>query len=372
MDTGNKVFFPYQPVIAAGLGISTVDLAKLVSWRNLTALVAPFTGVTADRHGYRPVIATCLSLSGIGFLTIFFSQGTAGFLIGIMLAALGGAAAGPNIHAYLSHRLPWEQRSRGLGMVEYAWGLASIVGVSLSGFLIDFTSWRMPFLIIGCAAFGFALMFMRFPPAGRAQKASAEDQEPWWAIFQGLFDLGANWRSAWATLLGDTFTRFAGFLLFINFGTWLSDQFDLGASGLATAVFWLGFSDIVGSVSVSLLGDRVGKRRSVIGGPICGAICFALLPFWTGGLVFVIVGIFLARAFFEFSIVSYLVLASEQTPEHRGKMLALRSAFSLISTFVSTRLGPQLYEAFGVPGFAWPAAISIGLSALVAIFLIRE
>ena len=135
---------------------------------------------------------------------------------------------------------------------------------------------------------------------------------------------------------------------------------------------WLGFADIVGSVSVSLLGDRVGKRRSVIGGPILGSFFFALLPFWTGGLAIVVIGIFLARSLFEFSIVSYLVLASEQAPEHRGKMLTLRSAFSLIATFASVRLGPQLYEAFGVPGFAWPAAVSIGISALVALFLVRE
>ncbi len=371
MDTGNKIFFPYLSVIADGLGTTTVDLAKLLSWRNLTALVAPFLGMTADKRGYRPVIAACLTFSGIGFLTIFFSQSNVGFLIGILLAALGGAGAGPNIAAYLSHRLPWDKRSRGLGIVEYAWGLASIIGVSLSGYLIGLTSWRMPFLIIGLAAFTFAIVYLRFPPAGRSQTA-AEQAQPLWANFQGLFDLGPNWRSAWATLLGDMFTRFAGFLLFINFGTWLSDDFNLDAVGLAAAVFWLGFADISGSVSVSLLGDRVGKHRSVIGGPILGAIFFMLLPFWSGGLVIIIIGIFLARSCFEFSIVSYLVLASEQAPEHRGKMLTLRSAFSLISTFASTRLGPQLYEAFGVPGFAWPAAISLALSALVAIFFISD
>ena len=152
----------------------------------------------------------------------------------------------------------------------------------------------------------------------------------------------------------------------------MTEEFDLNAAGLATAVFWLGFSDISGSISVSLLGDRLGKRRSVIIGPILSSFFFLLLPFWSGSLVIVIIGIFLARSTFEFSIVSYLVLASEQSPEHRGKMLTLRSALSLISTFASTRLGPQLYEAFGVQGFAWPAAVSIGLSAIVAIFLIRD
>lgn len=379
MDTGTKLFFPYLSVIATGLGTTTVELGKLLSWRNMAGLISPFLGTAADKRGYRPIISGSLVVSGIGFLTIYLSQSPPIFLLGILLSAVGGAGAGPNIAAYLSHRLPWEKRARGLGVVEYAWGLASVIGVSASGYLIAQTSWRMPFLVVGLALFLFAAAFMRFPPSGH-EKSKAELDE----IALGnaklslaqkarnFFDLGPNWRSAWATILGDIFTRFAGFVLFINFGTMLVDQFGLDAAGLAGAVFWLGFADITGSVSVSLLGDRIGKRQSTIGGSIMGAIFFGILPFWSGGLAFVVLGIFLARSFFEFSIVSYLVLASEQAPGHRGKMLALRGAFSLISAFASTRLGPQLYEAWGVPGFAWPAAISLVISATVSFFLVRD
>ncbi|MEM9777038.1 MAG: MFS transporter, partial [Chloroflexota bacterium] len=361
MDTSNKLFFPYLSVIAAGLGTTTVELGKLLSWRDLASLVSPFLGATADKRGYRRVISACLAASGTGLLTIYFSQSTTGFLIGIMLAAFGGAGAGPNIVAYLSHRLPWNKRSRGLGIIEYAWGLASIIGVSASGFLIAATSWRMPFLIIGCLAFVFAFVYLRFPPAGRETSDTHTHNEAGQLSItervREFLDLGPNRRSAWFTLIGDSLTRFAGFLLFINFGTWLDDQFDLGAAGIAAAVFWLGFSDIAGSVSVSVLGDRIGKRNSVIGGTILGAFFFTLLPFWAGGLVIIVIGIFVARACFEFSIVSYLVLASEQSPEHRGKMMTMRVAFSLVSSFSSARFGPQLYEAFDVPGFAWPAAV---------------
>lgn len=375
MDTSTKLFFPYLSVIAAGLGTTTVELGKLLSWRDLASLLSPFLGATADKRGYRKVIAACLAASGAGLLTIYFSQSTTGFLIGIMLAALGGAGAGPNIVAYLSHRLPWDRRSRGLGIIEYAWGLASIIGVSASGLLIAATNWRMPFLIIGCLAFVFAVVYLWFPPArqGLDEPIPQDDADrlTGMAWLQDFFDLGPNRRSAWFTLVGDSLTRFAGFLLFINFGTWLADQFDLDAAGIAAAVFWLGFSDITGSVLVSLLGDRIGKRTSVIVGTLLGALFFGLLPYWTGGFFVVVIGIFLARACFEFSIVSYLVLASEQSPEHRGKMMTLRVAFSLVSSFSSARFGPQLYEAFDVAGFAWPAAVSLALSAVIAILFVQ-
>ena len=376
MDTGTKLFFPYLSVIALGLGVSTVDLGRLLSWRNTTGLISPFLGVAADRRGYRPIVSASLVLAGIGFLTIYFSQSQVGFLIGILLGALGGSGANPNIAAYLSHRLPWEKRARGLGIVEYAWGLASIIGVSLSGYLIAATSWRTPFLIIGLAAFVFAIVFYQFPPSGRGKKTLVdEDLSGDTLSFRekvvDFFYLGPNWRSAVATLIADSFTRFAGFILLINFGTWLSRQFGLGAAGLAAAVFWLGFSDICGSVSVSLLGDRIGKRRSVIGGALLACLFFALLPIWQGTLVVIILGIFIARAAFEFTIVSYGVLASEQTPEFRGKFLTQRVALSLLSSFISTRFGPQIFESFGVPGIALMGSISFGISAAVAFFLIK-
>lgn len=376
MDTGTKLFFPYLSVIAIGLGTSTVELGKLLSWRDTTGLISPFLGVTADRRGYRPVVSASLVLAGIGFLTIFFSQSQAGFLVGILLGALGGAGAGPNIAAYLSHRLPWEKRARGLGIVEYAWGLASIIGVSLSGYLIAATSWRAPFLIIGIALIVFAAVFYQFPSSGREQKedmVQGTKSQPL-TVREKVFDffyLGPNWRSAIATLVADSFTRFAGFILLINFGTWLSTQFGLDAAGLAAAVFWLGFSDICGSVSVSLLGDRIGKRRSVIGGALLGVLFYAILPVWQGTFVTVILGIFFARAAFEFTIVSYGVLASEQTPEFRGKFLTQRVAISLISSFMATRFGPQIFEAFGVPGLALIGSTALGVSAIVALVLIK-
>ncbi|MFT5194964.1 MAG: putative MFS family arabinose efflux permease [Cellvibrionaceae bacterium] len=377
MDTGTKLFFPYLSVIAIGLGTTPVELGKLLSWRNMTGLISPFLGAMADRRGYRPIVSGSLIFAGIGFLIIFFSRSQTGFMIGILLGALGGAGANPNISAYLSHRLPWEKRSRGLGVVEYAWGLASIIGVSLSGVLIAFTSWRAPFLIIGCAMFVFAAVFYRFPSSGREEEQQTQNREKssTLTLREKIFDffyLGPNWRSAVATLIADSFTRFAGFLLFINFGTWLTIQFDLNTAGLAAAVFWLGFADICGSVAVSAFGDRIGKRKSVISGTIIGALFFLVLPLWQGSLAWVIVGIFLARAAFEFSIVSYSVLASEQTPEHRGKMLAQRVALSLVSTFMATRFGPQIFEAYSVTGFAWISAASLGISCLVAIFMIND
>ena len=211
MDTGSKLFFPYLSVIALGLGISTVDLGKLLSWRNTTGLISPFLGVTADRRGYRPIVSASLVLAGVGFLTIFFSQSQVGFLIGILLGALGGAGANPNIAAYLSHRLPWEKRSRGLGIVEYAWGLASIIGVSLSGYLIAATSWRAPFLIIGLAAFVFAFVFYQFPSSGREKIPNGADNQNIDKLTFAdkvidFFYLGSNWRSAVATLIADSFT----------------------------------------------------------------------------------------------------------------------------------------------------------------------
>ena len=46
---------------------------------------------------------------------------------------LGIACFVPNLHAYLSARLPYSLRARGLGMVEYSWALTGIIGAVALG-----------------------------------------------------------------------------------------------------------------------------------------------------------------------------------------------------------------------------------------------
>ena len=102
-----------------------------------------------DRYGYRLVMRLGLFLAGLGLLVVGSSSGYFLAMIGMMLMGLGSFSFIPALQAYLSNRLPYERRARGLGVVEYAWALAGILGLLGAGALIERTSWRVPFWIIG-------------------------------------------------------------------------------------------------------------------------------------------------------------------------------------------------------------------------------
>jgi MFS family permease len=90
-----------------------------------------------------------LVIAGSGLLVIGVSERLWVTAVGMILAGTGTFGFVPVLQAYLSARLPIRRRARGLGIMEYGWALAGIFGLYGFGFLIERTSWRVPFYIMG-------------------------------------------------------------------------------------------------------------------------------------------------------------------------------------------------------------------------------
>jgi predicted MFS family arabinose efflux permease len=116
---------------------------------------------------------------------------------------------------------------------------------------------------------------------------------------------------------------------------------------------------------VSLVGDRLGKGRSVLVSSALALVAYVLLPALDFQTLPIVVGLIIARFLFEVSIVSSISLLSEQVPAERGKVLALASAVVTMGAALASVTGPLMYEAWGITG---PAAIA-AISALVAVML---
>ena len=159
VDIGNQIFNPFLPVIAAGLGISVVTLGQLVGLRSAMGIFSPFSGAIADRHGYRLVIRVALLANAAGYLLLAFATAPWMVVAGMMLAGLGIGIFVPNLQAYVSGKLPYHLRARGLGMIEYSWALTGIVGLSLVGLLIAATNWRTPFILLAVGMVAMSFVF---------------------------------------------------------------------------------------------------------------------------------------------------------------------------------------------------------------------
>jgi predicted MFS family arabinose efflux permease len=272
----------------------------------------------------------------------------------------------PILQAYISSKLPYRQRARGIGMLEYSWALTGIVGLSLIGYLIQATSWRMPFFVLaGC----MALMWIVF---GFMPEVKSHAEPRKFSLLD-LVRVEENRRSTYATVLAGALNYFAGSQLMLIYGQWLRNDYGLEPFQLGTVAFWLGWSDLLmGSVMVSLITDRIGKRVSLIVGTIVSLIGYLLMPTFNNAVIPAVASMAFARGGFEFAIVANISLLSEQTPKQRGKALTLGGAVWQLMGAVTGLVTPWIFDHWNMRGVTTVSAIAVGLAMIVALTLVRE
>jgi len=134
----------------------------------------------------------------------------------------------------------------------------------------------------------------------------------------------------------------------------------------------LGVFDLCASVLVSLVVDRLGKRRSVLLGSAVACLGFLLLPWFSGGVVMAVTSLVLARFSFEFTVVSNIPLLSEQVPRHRGKVMTFSTATGLLGTSLAGLSGPWALGEYGIAGVSLMSASAMLLTWLVVLWRVRE
>lgn len=371
-DTAVQFFFPFLPVIAEGLRTSTVAAGRLVSLRSSMGLLSPLFGSWANQRGYRTVMRFGLLMAAVGYLIVGLSNSVWLAAIGMVLGGLGTFSFVPILQAYLSAKLPFHRRARGLGMLEYSWALAGIVGLYLVGLLIDATSWREPLFVMSGLLLVAFLGYGRLPGTNKTQKPPVEPSRFTFRSLANFFELGANKQSAYAVLLVVSLNMMAAMNIFISYGTWLDREYALDPTQLGTVALILGIADLSGSVLMSLVGDKFGLRRSVVVGTLFTAVGYALLPMFNQGVLLAVMGLIIARFGFEYTVVALIALVSEQAPAHRGKMMTLAAAAALLGSSTAGLFSPWVYDQFQVLGLSVISAVVMGVCLIVMRVFVRE
>ena len=376
VDTSTQIFNPFLEIIAVGLGTNVIVLGRMLGLRSIMGLLAPLSGSLADRYGYRIVMRVTLVAAALGMFLIGISTNLWTVALGMMFSGYGISSFVPNLHAYLSAKLPYAIRARGLGMIEYSWALTGIIGLFLVGQIIAAVGWRAPFFMLAAGLVLMAVVIGILPAAGRATHRPAHggaqvDVGPA-ARLRDFFRLGIHARSAYSLIVAGALNFFAAMQLMLMHGAWLGTEYGLGAAQLGTIALILGVFDLTASISVSLFTDRIGKRRSVIIGMSGALLGYLLMPFLNTGLVAAVAIIGFARGFFEFGVVSNFPLLSEQVPEQRGKVMTLSAAFAMIGATVASFSAPALYAQFGVTGMAGTSAVAEVGALLILVLVVNE
>ena len=168
--------------------------------------------------------------------------------------------------------------------MEYGWAFAGIAGLSTAGWIIERTSWEVPFVIWASARPSCPFCITCCHPAIRkAPDGACRIPRP---RRQQLIDLvGSLSTSAWATIACTGFLSFAMFNVLIVFGDWLTQTYGLGAGDMGRVAMAMGIADLCGSICASAYSDRIGKRRAVMAGGVLAIAAFVLLPILGTSLV---------------------------------------------------------------------------------------
>jgi predicted MFS family arabinose efflux permease len=289
---------------------------------------------------------------------IGLSAGLIGPGLGFVISGIGSAIYVPALIAYMSDRTPYQRRGRVLGTIELTWAISGMIGVPLMGALLASQGWHAPFIGLAAAALicsGLTL-FLKETPHSLANGSHVKPSQGFKAILRN--------RSALAFVAAWFLVFFAFENIQISYGSWLETQFGLTTTARGSISTLFGVFELMASGGSSLLLDRIGKKRGVVGGLIVATAGYAILfALGSTALPWALAAISVAFLGFEFSVVSGVSVMSELVPSARGTMLALAVSLGAIGRMLAASLGSALTAA---GAFTTVALISLAAGVLNA------
>lgn len=329
---------PFLPTLERAFSTTTGTLTGIMGAAELAGLSTAATGPTLDRGHERRVFA--LGLLAVAISSTVALIGTvASFAVAFVLLVLGVSNLTVAGHAWIGHRVAFTARGRAIGVFETSWAISLLVGAPVIAVLIELFGWRGPFVALAIASVVAALAVTTLVAPGTDR---GPERDP---------DSGARLPgSAWFPMLASAATAAAGLATFVVSGAWLDDEFGISTGGLGFVAAAFGAIELVSSVGVATIGDRVGSRRSVLVG-LTGLLIGLFVMAGAGdSRSTAIAGLLVFFAGFEFAFVSSLTLVTEAAPLARGRAIGISNACGTVARASAVFASGQLYESFGITG----------------------
>ena len=367
LNTARRFAYPFAPVLSRGLGVPLTAITSLIAVNQATSILGVFFGPVADRLGYRLMMQAGMALLVIGM----FAGGVLPFygviLVALFLAGLGKSMFDPALQAFVGDRVPFQRRGMVIGFLEFAWAGSTLLGIPAIALLIDRLGWRAPFFVMG----GLGLLGILVIRVLITKDEPKETPKHSRIRFKDAWRLLLRERAAQGALLYSLFVSIANDNLFVVYGAWLEKRFSLSivALGLGTAV--IGIAELLGESMTATLADRLGLKRSLLGGLAVCLICYAILPYLGQTLGMALVGLFLIFLSFEFMIVTSLSLFTELLPAARATMMASSLAAAGVGRVVGAFIGGPIWLAGGIYVTSIVSAILSGLALAALLWGLR-
>ncbi len=359
---GNVMFravFPYTRTIADELGTSLSTVGWLLSARELAGVSAYPLGPVIDGGRHRRWMVLMTGLGALSGLLLAF--GTSVWIVASAMVLFGVAKPvyDTAMGAWIGENVPFARRGRVVGLTELSWAGAFLVGLPLLAPLVERHSWRAPYVVLFVAQAGAGLWLWRRLAPDRPRAAHA---------FSWRFTLtpGGIWLfpAVMALVVGHQLTV-------VTFGAWLDDEHGLDAGGLGLVAFALGVAELVGTLVVVAVSDRVGKRPTMIAG--CLTMIPAMLLFGAASSTtasVVLVAIVLGG--FEVAFIASLPLTTEISPNARAAVLGAMATGWTLMRAIGSVAGTVLYDKAGIGPVGVVGAVAVGICVVVIAVMFEE
>ncbi len=363
LNTARRFIYPFAPDLSRTLGVPLTSITALIAVNWATNLLGMATGPLADRFGYRGMMLIGMAMLAAGMMAGGLFPYFGILIMAQFLSGLGKSLFDPALQAYVGSRVPYRRRGLVVGFLETAWAASTLIGIPAMAFMIDRAGWRAAFIALSIWGLAGLLMLTAVVPVERRTPS----------LSHAKFDLKANWREILGSraalgLAGYAFLfNLAMDNLFVVYGVWLEQAFQLSLLELGMGTSVIGAAELAGEFLTAGLADRLGLKRTAIGGVSLCILTYAFLPFAAVTVPLALAMLFAHFCIFEMTIVTILSLATEVLPQSRATMVAAYYAAAGLGRVGGALLGGPVWLALGIVG---TGVTSAAVTALALAFLV--
>ncbi len=354
-----RLIYPFAPEFARGLNVELSAITSVIAINQGTSLLGAVGASFADKYGYRILMLFSVGILTIGTFAVGLIPIYSVLVICLFLAGLAKSIFDPSLQAFIANFVPFEKRGQIIGITELAWAGSTLVGIPLAGIIIERFSWQTPFIIIGgLSLICFFIILKIMPKDKRKNKADATRTRMitnWKTIIKDRKVLGILSFVFFMSLANDN--------LFVIYGAWLEQSYNLSLAAIGFGTILIGISEVLGEGFTVFFSDRIGLKKTIIIGVSLCACSYFLLPALNIGLAYVLAGLFLVFFTFEFTIVTCMSLSTELVPELRASTMSAFFAIGGIGRVAGAFSGGFIWSNYGllpiclVSGFCTCAAL---------------
>jgi predicted MFS family arabinose efflux permease len=348
INTSRRFVYPFAPALSRSLDVPLAAVTSIIAAGQFTSLLGIFAGPFVDRLGCRLMMRAGLAVLALGMLICGLVPLYWPVFVGLVVASFGKTIFDPAIQAFVGNNVSFERRGRVVGIIETAWAGSTLIGIPALGLIIEHIGLQYSFFLLAIlGGAGWLALGLIIEP-DRGSRGSDQARLNFWASMKQLVKI----RAAAGMLIFGFFISVANDCLFVVYGAWFEQDFDISLMALGFSTVAIGSAELLGEFLTAMFSDRLGLKRAIVLGPLTAISAYLLLPVIGQSLGLAMLGLFLVFLSFEFTMVTSFTLCTEVIPRSRATMMAAYYAVAGVGRMIGVLVAGLIWAGAGIGGVA--------------------